>query len=79
MPATALKPAWLPRAASASTGRMSPSLGRIGSLEVRLARSAREVRKAQTLRYHVFYEEMSAIADAETQAARRDIDAYDGI
>ncbi|WP_208976927.1 GNAT family N-acetyltransferase [Stappia sp. ES.058] len=79
MPATARKPAWLPRQASAPAGRLTPSLGRIGSLEVRLARSPREIRKAQMLRYHVFYEEMSAIADAEAQATRRDIDAYDEI
>jgi len=53
------------------------SLGRIGSLEVRLARSASEVRKAQRLRYHVFYEELSAIADGQTLAARRDADPFD--
>jgi putative hemolysin len=55
------------------------SLGRVGSLEVRLARTAREVKKAQRLRYHVFYEEMSAIADAQTLATRRDMDAFDAI
>ncbi|MBA4207834.1 MAG: ornithine--acyl-ACP N-acyltransferase OlsB, partial [Polymorphum sp.] len=64
-------------------GETSPagdvSLGRVGSLEVRLARTAREVKKAQRLRYHVFYEEMSAIADAQTLAARRDMDAFDAI
>lgn len=79
MPAAALKPAWLPRPAAVTVERATTSLGRIGSLEVRLARSTREIRKAQMLRYHVFYEEMSAIADAETQATRRDIDGYDGI
>ncbi|MXN64743.1 GNAT family N-acetyltransferase [Stappia sp. GBMRC 2046] len=60
-------------------GRQVVPLGRIGSLEVRLARSAREIRKAQELRYHVFYEEMSALADAETQALRRDFDPFDAI
>jgi putative hemolysin len=55
------------------------TLGRIGSLEARLARTANEVRKAQKLRYHVFYEEMSAIADATTKLARRDIDPFDSI
>lgn len=55
------------------------TLGRIGSLEVRLARKASEVRKAQALRYHVFYEEMSAIADAEMLESKRDIDAFDDI
>jgi len=55
------------------------SLGRLGALEVRLARSAAEVRHAQRLRYRVFYEEMSATADAATKIARRDIDPYDAI
>jgi putative hemolysin len=55
------------------------TLGRIGDLEVRLARSAAEVRRAQALRYSVFYEEMSAIADALTLVSRRDADAFDPI
>lgn len=55
------------------------TLGRIGSLEVRLARTAGEIRQAQELRYHVFYEEMAAIADASTLATRRDRDAFDRI
>ena len=79
VPASGLKPAWLPLPGTLPAGRNTPSLGRIGPLEVRLARTPKEVRKAQELRYHVFYEEMSAIADAETQATRRDIDAYDAI
>ncbi len=54
-------------------------LGRLGPLEVRLARTAREVRQAQRLRYEVFYEEMSAIPDAGTRLARRDVDAFDTI
>jgi putative hemolysin len=52
-------------------------LGRLGSLEVSIARSANDVRCAQKLRYRVFYEEMSAIPDAATRRARRDIDAFD--
>jgi putative hemolysin len=55
------------------------TLGRIGALEVRLARKANEVRKAQKLRFRVFYEEMSAVADATTMIARRDIDPFDAI
>jgi putative hemolysin len=51
--------------------------GAIGSLEVRLARSRGDVRRAQRLRYRVFYEEMSAIPDATTQLNRRDEDPYD--
>ena len=38
------------------------TLGRIGTLEVRLAANAAEVRRAQKLRWRVFYEEMQAIA-----------------
>lgn len=55
------------------------TLGRIGNLEVRLAHTAAEVRRAQKLRYKVFYEEMSANADAATMLARRDIDPFDAI
>ncbi|MGU3495553.1 GNAT family N-acetyltransferase [Xanthobacteraceae bacterium A53D] len=54
-------------------------LGRIGSLEVRLARTARDVRRAQRLRYKVFYEEMSAVADTPSRLARRDFDAFDAV
>jgi putative hemolysin len=55
------------------------TLGRLGSLEVRLARTAAEVRLAQKLRYRVFYQEGSAIADPGRLFARRDIDAFDAI
>lgn len=51
--------------------------GRIGSLEVRLARRKKEINKAQRLRYKVFYKEMSAIPDVATKLKRRDIDLYD--
>lgn len=54
-------------------------LGRIGELEIRLALRARDVRRAQKLRYRVFYQEMSALADAKTRLARRDVDAFDAI
>ncbi|WP_428699001.1 GNAT family N-acetyltransferase [Stappia sp.] len=75
----ALRHAWLPGAKTAPAGRHTPSLGRIGPLEVRLARTAKEIRKAQELRYHVFYEEMSAVADPHTATLGRDVDAYDTI
>jgi putative hemolysin len=55
------------------------SYGRLGSLEVRLARSAKEVRRAQRLRYKVFYEEMSAVPSAASLFSRRDMDAYDAV
>jgi putative hemolysin len=53
--------------------------GRIGSLEVRLARKHSEIRRAQRLRYKVFYEEMSATPGALTMLSRRDEDSYDPI
>ena len=55
------------------------SLGRIGTLEVRLAANAAEVRRAQKLRWRVFYEEMQAVADGASRLARRDVDAFDAI
>jgi putative hemolysin len=57
----------------------SATLGRIGPLEVRLARDKREVKRAQKLRYKVFYKDGSAIADAATMLAQRDKDAFDKI
>ena len=55
------------------------TLGRLGALEVRLAREKRDVRRAQKLRYRVFYRDGTAIADAATMLARRDKDAFDRI
>ena len=52
---------------------------RLGTLEVRLARSAEEIDWAQALRYRVFYEEMAAIPSPEMQARGRDFDDYDGV
>ncbi len=62
-------------------GRRAPAkiYGRIGNLEVRLARSRSDIRRAQRLRYHVFYEEMSAIPDALATMSRRDEDPFDAI
>ena len=54
-------------------------LGRLGTLEIRLAQKAKDVREAQKLRYRVFYKEMAAMADAKTRLARRDVDAFDAI
>ena len=59
--------------------RPTQSLGRIGTLEVRLAQTAAEVRQAQKLRYRVFYPEGSAIHNPGRMFARRDIDTYDAI
>jgi putative hemolysin len=58
---------------------LGPVLGRLGSLEVRLAVTRRDVALAQRLRYRVFYEEMSAIPDMMCRLKRRDMDAYDAV
>lgn len=50
-----------------------------GSLEVRLADGAADIAASQALRFAVFYEERSAIADAEMAAMKRDIDAFDAV
>ena len=53
--------------------------GRLGNLEVRLARKKSEIRRAQRLRYKVFYEEMSATPGALAILSRRDEDEFDPI
>lgn len=62
-------------------GRRLPAkvYGRLGKLEVRLARTKGDLKRAQRLRYHVFYEEMSAIADPIAMMSRRDEDEFDAI
>jgi len=55
------------------------SLGRLGTLEVRLACNAAEVRRAQKLRYDVFYREMSAVPGTAVALAQRDIDLFDAV
>lgn len=55
------------------------ALGRFGSLEVRLASGPKEVRRAQRLRYRVFYEEGAARPSGRAMLRRRDVDAYDAI
>lgn len=60
-------------------GSLNPLLGRIGSLEVRLATTAKEIRQAQKLRFKVFCGEMSAELNAASRIVRRDIDAFDAV
>jgi putative hemolysin len=67
------------QARAARPPRSPQSLGRMGSLEVRLAQSAADVRQAQKLRYRVFYREGAAIANPAQLLARRDIDGYDAL
>jgi L-ornithine Nalpha-acyltransferase len=59
--------------------RSGLSLGRLGELEVRLAASAAEVRRAQALRYQVFYEEMAASPGLRARQTKRDFDRFDRI
>ncbi|WP_075221173.1 GNAT family N-acetyltransferase [Acuticoccus yangtzensis] len=59
--------------------RVAPTYGQLGTLEVRLARTMGEVRRAQQIRYEVFYEEMAAQADPFTMATRRDRDQFDSL
>ena len=67
--------------AGSMTGReiIWPVLALSGSLEVRIAETESEIEAAQKLRYHVFYEEMSAIPSPQMRAERRDFDKYDPI
>nr|CAD6426842.1 GNAT family N-acetyltransferase [Rhizobium sp. Q54] len=52
-------------------------LGRIGSLETRLARNEREVDAAQAVRFRVFVEEMKAQLPPDAMRLRRDVDVFD--
>lgn len=53
-------------------------LGRIGTLEVRLARNAAEIAAAQEVRYRVFYEELGA-RPGERAPSGRDADRFDDV
>ena len=64
---------------SAKLPPLPASLGRLGSLEVRLARGPLDLWRAQRLRYRVFYEEMAAKPDLRTLVLRRDADRFDPI
>jgi putative hemolysin len=67
---------WAPKFSRAGLG---PSLGWSGSLELRLAVKMSEVRKAQRLRFAVFFEEGGAAADAPATLVRRDICPFDKV
>jgi len=59
-----------------SSGLRGP-IARVGALEVRLASTKKEIRKAQRLRFKVFFKEGGALADAKTALTRRDGDRFD--
>jgi putative hemolysin len=83
--ANKLRPAWLPHGEffelrePSEAPAFPATLGRIGPLEVRLARTKKDIKRAQRVRYKVFYKDGAAIADARTLLARRDKDAFDKI
>ncbi|RUM96521.1 GNAT family N-acetyltransferase [Pseudaminobacter arsenicus] len=56
----------------------SKPLGRIGTLEVRLACDAAEIAAAQEIRYRIFYEELGA-GRGSLKTAKRDADRFDDI
>jgi len=58
-------------------GGLDGSIARAGALEVRLATTKKEIRKAQRLRFKVFFQEGGAVADAKTALTRRDADRFD--
>jgi L-ornithine Nalpha-acyltransferase len=55
------------------------SLGAIGSLELRLAVTKKEIRQAQKLRYRVFFEEGGATPDPTARLIRRDVCPFDRV
>ena len=55
------------------------SFGRIGALEVRLARRRKDVRRAQRVRYKVFFEEGTAVPDRASAFQRRDLCVFDEV
>lgn len=57
---------------------LTRSLGRLGGLEVGIAAPA-AVAAAQRLRYAVFYEEMSAVADGDVRSSGHDRDRFDPV
>ena len=62
-----------------SHGGLGPSLGRSGSLELRLATKKSEIRKAQRLRFKVFFDEGGAVAEGAAALVRRDICPFDKV
>ncbi len=52
-------------------------LAQRNGLTVRLALTPEDVKAAQRLRYKIFYEELSAVADTATLVSRLDIDRFD--
>ena len=58
---------------------LGPVLARSGALEARLATTKKDVRRAQKLRYRVFFEEGGATPDPTARIIRRDVCRFDGV
>ena len=58
---------------------LGPVLARSGALEARLAITKKDVRRAQKLRYSVFFEEGGAVADPTARLVRRDVCPFDAV
>jgi putative hemolysin len=56
---------------------MPETLMRVGSLELKLAVTKKDVRRAQKMRYRVFFEHGEAVPDAMSALRRRDICPFD--
>ena len=56
-----------------------PSLGRLGDLEVRLAAGREDIRRAQRLRYKVFFEHGDARPTPAAAQQRRDLCPFDAV
>jgi putative hemolysin len=66
-----------PRRAAPNLSGLPAVLGRFGPFEVRLAATSRDIRKAQRLRFKVFYGEGQAIPRQGAALTRRDICPFD--
>ena len=69
----------VPNAIALRRKRPRKIYGQIGGLEVRLAESRADIRRAQRLRYQVFYEEMAASPSFTAMMRRLDEDPYDAV
>ena len=58
---------------------LAPVLARSGALEARLAMTKKDVRRAQKLRFRVFFEEGGATPDPTARLIRRDVCRFDSV
>jgi putative hemolysin len=67
------------KAALPAAARLHPTIVdiRSGPLQVRLAKTTRDVDAAQALRYRIFYERLGAQPPPEMACRRRDVDQFD--